>query len=61
MKIHTNCKISRINKSFQRSKQELLKYGYFRDIEDAKKFKTIGAYTESTYLIFEAFKKLFIS
>jgi hypothetical protein len=33
----------------------------FRDIEDAKKLKTISAYTESTDLIFKAFKKIIIS
>jgi hypothetical protein len=30
----------------------------FRDIEDAKKLKTIGTYTESTDFIFKAFKKV---
>jgi hypothetical protein len=30
----------------------------FRDIEDAKNLKTVGAYTESTDLIFKAFKKI---
>jgi hypothetical protein len=49
-------KISRISKQFQRSKQELKRP--FQDIEDAKKFKTIGAYTESTDLIFKAFIKM---
>ncbi len=29
-----------------------------RDIEDAKNLKTIGAYTESTDLIFKAFKQI---
>jgi hypothetical protein len=33
----------------------------FQDIEDAKKLKPIGVYTESTDLILKAFKKLFIS
>ncbi len=43
-----SCKISRISKCFHRSKQELKKYfsWQFR----CKKFKTIGAYTESTAL-----------
>ncbi len=30
----------------------------FQDIEDAKKFKTIGAYTESTDFNFQDFKKI---
>jgi hypothetical protein len=54
-----SCKIFIISKCFHRSKQELI--STFRYIEDAKKLKTIGAYTESTDLIFKAFKKLFIS
>ncbi len=53
-------KISRISKSFQRSKQELKKY-FSRHWRCKKNSKTIGAYTESTALIFKAFKKLFIS
>jgi len=55
-----SCKIFIISKCFHRSKQELKKYSsiHWR----CQKFKkTIGAYTESTDLIFKALKKLFIS
>jgi hypothetical protein len=52
-------KISRISKCFHRSMQELKNYLLYNI--DAKDFKTIGASTESTDLIFKTFKKVFIS